>query len=53
MKVLFQFYLWYQSHVTIVWNTRETGDIYQKNQIENLKKVDFSTSLQLATLFVV
>ena len=27
MEVLFQFYLWDQSHVTIVWNTRETGDI--------------------------
>ena len=27
MDVLFQFYLWDQSHVTIVWNTRETGDI--------------------------
>ena len=21
-------HFWYQSHVTIVWNTRETGDIY-------------------------
>ena len=29
MDVLFQFYLWDQSHVTIVWNTRETGDIYK------------------------
>ena len=27
LKVLFQFYLWDQSHTTIVWNTRETGDI--------------------------
>ena len=26
MGVLFQFYLWDQSHVTIVWNTRETGE---------------------------
>ena len=28
MEVLFQFYLWDQSYVTKVWNTRETGDIY-------------------------
>ena len=28
MEVLFQLYLWDQSHVTVVWNTRETGDIY-------------------------
>ena len=27
LEVLFQFSLWDQSHVTIVWNTRETGDI--------------------------
>ena len=26
LEVLFQFYLWDQSHITIVWNTRETGD---------------------------
>ena len=28
LEVLFQFFLWEQFHVTIVWNTRETGDIY-------------------------
>ena len=27
LEVLFQFYLWDQFHVTIVWNTRETGDL--------------------------
>ena len=27
MEVLFQFYLWDKSHITIVWNTRETGDM--------------------------
>ena len=27
LEVLFQFYLWDQSHATIVWNTGETGDI--------------------------
>ena len=27
MGVLFQFYLWDRSHVTIVLNTRETGDM--------------------------
>ena len=26
LEVLFHFYLWDQSRVTIVWNTRETGD---------------------------
>ena len=36
LEVLFQFYLWDQSQVTIVWNTRETGDINDKN----LKKLD-------------
>ena len=28
LEVLFQFYLWDQSQVTIVWNTWETSDIY-------------------------
>ena len=28
MEALFHLHLWDQSHVTIVWNTRETGDIY-------------------------
>ena len=28
--IIIQFYLWDQSHVTIVWNTRETGDIHVK-----------------------
>ena len=27
MGVLFQIHFWDQSHVTIVWNTRETGDM--------------------------
>ena len=27
LEVLFQFYLWDQPHVTIVRNTRETGDM--------------------------
>ena len=27
LEVFFQFYLWDQSHINIVWNTRETGDI--------------------------
>ena len=26
-EFLFQVHFWDQSHVTIVWNTRETGDI--------------------------
>ena len=26
-KFFFRFYLWDQSHITKVWNTRETGDI--------------------------
>ena len=26
----FQIYLWYQYQVTIVWNTRETGNMYAK-----------------------
>ena len=26
-EFLFQIHFWDQSHVTIVWNTRETGDI--------------------------
>ena len=29
LEVLLQFYLWDKFHVTIVWNTRETGDIYE------------------------
>ena len=28
MEVLFQFYLWDQSHVTLAWNTRENDDMY-------------------------
>ena len=28
LEVLFQSYLWDQSPITIVWNTRETGDLY-------------------------
>ena len=27
-EVLLQIHFWDQSHVTIVWNTRATGDIY-------------------------
>ena len=27
LEDLFKFYLWDQSHVTLVWNTRKTGDI--------------------------
>ena len=30
MEALFHLYLWGQSHITIAWNTRETGDIYFK-----------------------
>ena len=35
MGVLFQFYLWDQSHVNIVWNTRETGDRYTQSSARN------------------
>ena len=31
MGDLFQIHFWDQSHVNIVWNTRETGDIYSVN----------------------
>ena len=41
--VLFQFYLWDQFHVTIVWNTRETGDMYGLNY----KRLDFLSYLIL------
>ena len=37
MDVLFQFFLWDQSHVTVVWNTRETGDIYKHRENERIK----------------
>ena len=35
MAVLFQFYLWDQSHFAIVWNTRETGDIQSVDYTDN------------------
>ena len=28
MEASFHLHLWDQSHVTLEWNTRETGDIY-------------------------
>ena len=49
LEVLFQFYLWDQSHVTIVWNTRETSDIdtisrrlnfFSKGEWESFKPVE-------------
>ena len=36
LEVLFQFYLWDQSSVTIVWNTGETGDIHTPTTKEQI-----------------
>ena len=35
MEVLFQLHFWDQSHVILVWNTKETGDINDKSLKEN------------------
>ena len=46
MGVLFQIHFWDQSHITIVWNTRETGDIhYTYNSLSFMK---WSPVLQLS-----
>ena len=45
MEVLFQFYLWDQSQVTIVWNTRETGDINNTGQTGDMNTVFNTTTL--------
>ena len=34
MEVLFQIHFWDKYHFTVVWNTRETGDIYWARSIE-------------------
>ena len=39
METLFCLHLWDQSHATIVWNTRETGDM--SNNYGALKNVMF------------
>ena len=43
MEVFFQFYLWDQAHVTIVWNTRETGDMYHQYKEKNVFQVHFKS----------
>ena len=44
MEALFHLHLWDQSHVTIVWNTRETGDIHCilrfNNEVKSFKKTE-------------
>ena len=50
MCFIIQFYLWGQSHVTVVWNTRETGDIdteYDKECFDRYMTVQTITSILL------
>ena len=35
MEAMFHLHLWDQSHVTLVWNTRETGDMYGQSSVKS------------------